>query len=197
MHTLNENGNALPSSSVSGTAGDAGRSSWFEAGGTFAVEVHADETVEHTVLIYEEADPSGRNKGTIDYVGASCPPRAGPLRAERGACVHCASCSLSGFADWLGNGVGVKAVSLILPDGRLESAQTEGGVARAAAYCLSSDPVHKSIVVECEDLIHREPVGRYLIQDHASRRLTDDVALTGKGEGVHAPLLPGLQVDHD
>ena len=66
MQILDENGNALPSSSVSGTAGDAGRSSWFEAGGTFAVEVHADETVGHTVLICEETDPSGRNKGTIN-----------------------------------------------------------------------------------------------------------------------------------
>lgn len=66
MQILDENGNALPSSSESGVAGDKGRSSWLEAGGTFSVNVNAEETVGHTVLICENTDPSGRNKGTIN-----------------------------------------------------------------------------------------------------------------------------------
>lgn len=65
MEVLDEDGEALPSSSVSGVAGDEGRSSWLEAEGTFSVKVNADETVGHTVLICEKTDVRGRNKGMI------------------------------------------------------------------------------------------------------------------------------------
>ena len=66
MEVMDEDGSALPSSSVSGVAGDKGHSSWLEAEGTFSVKVNADEVTGYTVLICEKTDPSGRNKGTIN-----------------------------------------------------------------------------------------------------------------------------------
>ncbi len=66
MEVMDEEGSALPSSSVSGVAGDKGHSSWLEAQGTFSVKVNADEVTGYTVLICEKIYPSGRNKGTIN-----------------------------------------------------------------------------------------------------------------------------------
>ncbi len=67
IQALDEAGNTVPFSTVSGVAGDEGPSPRIEAQGTFSLKIDADEEVGHTVKACDETDPSGRNKGTIAF----------------------------------------------------------------------------------------------------------------------------------
>lgn len=65
MSALDEAGNTMTSSTVSGVAGDSGRSPRIETQGNLSIEIDAGEEVGHTVKVCDETDPSGKNKGTI------------------------------------------------------------------------------------------------------------------------------------
>lgn len=66
MYALDEARNTVASSTVSGVAGDSGRSPRLETQGTLSIGIDAGEEVGHTVKVCDETDPSGRNKGTIN-----------------------------------------------------------------------------------------------------------------------------------
>jgi hypothetical protein len=81
IEVLDEEGNTVPSSTVSGVAGDEGRSTRLEAKGTFRIKVDADGLVGHTVRVCYEGDPYGGNRGSPDRRSDSRerlpPPRSG------------------------------------------------------------------------------------------------------------------------
>lgn len=60
IEVLDEDGNTVPSSTVSGTAGGEGHSPRLEARGTFSFKIEADEFVGHTVLACEETNGGNR-----------------------------------------------------------------------------------------------------------------------------------------
>jgi hypothetical protein len=63
IEVLDEDGNTVPSSTVSGTAGGEGHSSRLEAPGTFSFKIEADELVGNTVLACDEiVDPNSENR---------------------------------------------------------------------------------------------------------------------------------------
>ena len=65
VEALDEDGNTVSSSTVSGTAGDEGSSLRIETQGVFSLKIDADDEVGHTVKACDETDPSGRNKGSL------------------------------------------------------------------------------------------------------------------------------------
>ncbi len=65
VEALDEDGDTVPSSTVSGVAGDEGRSPRIESQGTFSLKIDADEEVGHTILLCDETHPSGRNRGDL------------------------------------------------------------------------------------------------------------------------------------
>ncbi len=66
IEALDEDGDTVPSSTVSDIAGGEGRSSQLETQGILNIKIDADEEVGHSILVCDETDLSGRNKGTIN-----------------------------------------------------------------------------------------------------------------------------------